>query len=81
MIETYNKVLSVLQEMGYMIFEEAGDDFAISDYIIDSLIFIEFIVMLEEKLNVELSDEFLQYELLDSAYGLASKIDSYISEI
>lgn len=81
MTETYEKICRILQEMGFIFFEDVESDFAISDYIGDSLSFIEFIVNIEETFELELSDDFLQYDLLDSAFGFASKLDAYIHEI
>lgn len=81
MTDTYEKLYNILQDMGYMFFDEIEDDFAISDYIGDSFSFIEFIVNIETKFEIELSDDFLAYELLESARGLASKIDAYKLEI
>lgn len=65
--------------MGYIIFDETEEDFDISDYIGDSFSFIEFISNIEEEFDTELSDDFLAYELLESARGLANKIDEYLT--
>lgn len=73
----YNDILCVMDELGYSVFIE-DDDFTISDYVIDSLQFINFIVCLENKLNTELSDEFLSYESFQSARGLSNKIKEFI---
>ena len=69
----YNIICSVLDDMGFVIFDE-GDDFDISDYIVDSIQFISFIVNLERKLDVNLSDDFLSFEILKSARGLSNKL-------
>lgn len=43
----YNMICSVLDDMGYVVLE-AGEDFNISDYIVDSIQFISFIVNIEK---------------------------------
>ena len=78
MKSTYEKLLEILEEMGFMLFEEGNDDFAISDYIADSLGFITFILEIEKNFEIELSDDFLNYELLVSAKGFADKIDVFM---
>lgn len=72
----FNLICTVLNDMGYVIFNEEKD-FSISDYIIDSFQFITFILNLEERLNIQLSDDFLSDEILKSACGLANKLSSY----
>ena len=72
----YDFICSILDEMGFVVFE-TGEDFAISDYIVDSIQFISFIVNIEEKLNVSLPDDFLSLDILQSAKGLANKLSEY----
>lgn len=73
----YKDILCVMDELGYSVFIE-DDDFTISDYVIDSLQFINFIVCLEGKLCTELPDDFLSYESFQSARGLSNKIKFFI---
>lgn len=81
MNQAYKLLLGVLEEkMGFIVLGSEQDDFAITDYIPDSLTFIQFIVALEESLEVELPDEFLNNELLVSAKGFASKLDEFLSQ-
>ena len=75
-MEMFNVICNVLDEMGYVIFEGEGD-FKLSDYIVDSIQFISFIVSLEENLNVTIPDEFLTPKILKSAKGLANMLESY----
>lgn len=74
MKKVYDNIIDILEDMGYLIFEKDEDDFAVSDYVVDSLQFIDFIVRIEEKLEIELTDDFLQYDLLLSAKGFSNKI-------
>lgn len=74
----YEIICNVLDEMGYIIFDD-DDDFNISEYIIDSMQFINFIIKLENKLELELPDDFLVYDMLNSAKGLSNKVFAFIS--
>lgn len=79
MEHTYQILLEILKEnFGVVIFDE-HEDFAISDYIPDSISFIQFIVSLEEKLQRELPDDFLLFDTLTSAHGFAEKLDAFIT--
>jgi len=78
-INTYQTICSILDEMGFTIFEK--EDFAISDYIVDSLQFISFIFQLESKLEIELPDDFMLFDILKSAYGLSNKLGEYIESV
>lgn len=77
---TYEKLIEILQNMGYVFWENIDEDFVISDYIADSFSFIQFILEIEEEIKIELSDDFLSYELLQSARGFANKLDIYKKE-
>ena len=79
MESTYEMIVEILVEkMGFVILSEIKDDFAISDYITDSIMFIQFINNIEEELGQELPDDFLLYDILGSAIGLATKIDDFL---
>lgn len=77
---TYEKLIEIMQNMGYVFWENIEEDFVISDYIGDSFSFIQFILEIEEEIEIELSDDFLSYELLQSARGFANKLDIYKKE-
>lgn len=79
MVKAYDILISVLKEkLGYVIIDDKQEDFAINDYIHNSLTFIQFIVSLEETIGIELSDDFLDNELLSSARGFAEKLDFFM---
>ncbi|MCL1794568.1 MAG: acyl carrier protein [Oscillospiraceae bacterium] len=80
MEKIYKIIEVILEEMGYLIFEKDGNDFDIRDYVGDSLQFIDFIVRIEEKLKFELSDDFLDYDLLSSANGFSNKVFSFLED-
>ena len=76
----YNLVLRILEKkLGLIISVDEHDDFAISDYISDSMMFIQFLVAIEEDIGKDLSDDFLVYDIFSSAKGFAEKLDFFIS--
>ena len=78
MNSSYQMLLKILQEkFGVTFFNDEKKDFAISDYIQDSIGFITFIIAVEEEFGTELPDDFLNYELLNSAYGFIEKLDFF----
>jgi acyl carrier protein len=82
MITTYEILLKVMKEkFGIFIFSENDQDFALSDYIVDSISFIEFIVAIEVEFKLELSDDFLDFDILGSARGFVEKLDFYINSL
>lgn len=70
-------IVSILEDMGFVLLDD-DMDFDIRDYISDSIQFVEFIVNIEEALQIELDDEFLDYELLASLKAFTNKIQSFI---
>lgn len=79
MNQAYEVLLGVLEKkLGYILVDSGQEDFVITDYIPDSLAFIQFIVALEETLGTELSDDFLDSDLLESARGFAEKLDFFM---
>lgn len=76
---SYKVIVSILEEnFGVLLFDDCCNDFSINDYISDSIMYIQFILLLEEKLNFEFPDELLLPEFLDSAIEFANMIDNYI---
>lgn len=76
----YNSLIEILEERGMIVFEKENDDFDIRDYIADSIHFIEFIVQVEERFKIELSDEFSLYDVLASAKGFTNKLLDQINK-
>jgi acyl carrier protein len=75
-------LLRILEEyMGVVIFDDERNDFAISDYILDSLAFIKFVIAIETELGIELSDDFLLYDILNSAKGFTEKLDFFMTSL
>ncbi len=69
-------LINILEDMGFFVLDQE-QDFDIRDYISDSIQFMDFIVRIEDKLQIELSDNFLDYDLLLSSVALANKIEIY----
>ena len=75
----YEMLIEILKvEFGVVIIDDSKGDFAINDYIYDSIEFMKLIILIEEKLKMELSDDFLNFEILGSAKGFSKKLDYYI---
>ncbi len=74
--EAYQILIKVLEDsLGIVVLDKEQGDFAISDYIYDSIMFIQFILAIEERLGIELLDDFLDIELLKSANGFSEKLE------
>ena len=58
---------------------EKDTDLDISEFISDSLMFVSFIVELEERLDIEFPDELLSIEALTSLNGFISLVDEMFS--
>lgn len=79
MVSTYELLLKVLtDDLGFVILQDEQEDFSITDYVADSLSFIQFIISIEDVIGKELSDDFLDFDILGSAKGFAEKLDSFI---
>ena len=80
MIFTYSMLLKVFTEkFGLFIFTDEENDFDMSDYIPDSISFIQFVLFVEEEIGMELTEYFLNFELLKSAKGFLEKLNSFLS--
>lgn len=78
----YEILIRVLNDnFGILILNDEQEDFSISEYIYESITFIQFIIAIEEELGKDLPDDFLNIEILDSARGFAEMLDSYIKII
>ena len=79
MNKSYQIIIKVLSlDFGIIIFDEMDEDFSISEYIYDSITFVQFILAIESEIGMDLPDDFLNIELLDSAKGFAEKLDSFV---
>ena len=51
------ELLTIFEDIGVIVDQE--NDFDIQDYIMDSLVYMSFIISVEQKLVIEIPDEFL----------------------
>ena len=69
-------VYEVLAELGIECTQAEDEDLNLQEFIEDSFSFINFIVSIEEKFNVEIPDEYLSYETIQSMNGLLELIET-----
>lgn len=67
-------VLHILNDLGILV-DDLDCDFDLSEYFVDSIIFISFIVALEEYIQVELPEEFLLFESYCSFYAVCDALE------
>lgn len=66
----------ILAELGIECTQAEDEDLNLQEFIEDSFSFINFIVSIEEKFNVEIPDEYLSYETIQSMNGLLELIET-----
>lgn len=79
-MDAFSLIKKVLEEQfGMVVLDDEKEDFAISDYLTDSIMFIEFINSIENEIGKELPDDFLLYEALNSAKGFSEKLSDFVT--
>lgn len=79
--EVKDKLFEILNDMGIICdTEKVTEDIDLRDYIVDSIIFIGFIVEIEAKFNFELDDNVLLYDNLQSMNGFVKMIEEYLND-
>lgn len=70
-----------LKELGILVFEEDlnNNDYDLRDYIVDSLMFIDFIVKIEDYYQISLPIEALNFDILVSVKGFYSMIGELVT--
>lgn len=74
------KVKNIMEEIGLDVSDIGNDDVDLSEYIVDSLMFINFVVEIENTFNVDLPDEYLDVDVLKSFNALCTLIEELIKE-
>lgn len=74
-----DKIYQILTEIGVNLPENIENDFDLSQYMEDSLIFISSIVKLEDELKIEIPDELLDYNNMTSFYGFCELMDELVN--
>ncbi len=77
--EVKSAIYDVLLESGIMI-DSIDEDFDLRDCIQDSIQFISFIVALEQKLEIEIHDELLQFDAIASFNNFSSNIYDILND-
>lgn len=75
-----NELFEILNEMGIFCNDNSEDDIDLRDYIVDSILFVGFIVEIETKLGVELNDIFLSYDNLQSMNGFIKMLEEFVNK-
>lgn len=76
--ETRKRIIKLLENNGVII-ESDEEDIDLRSYSIDSILFISFIVDLENEFSIIMPDEYLTIELLQSVDGLTNLIIELIN--
>ena len=71
--EIRKRIIICLENIGFVFFDNL-DDINLSEYISDSVEFVQFLVELEEEFNIEIPDDLLGMEILGSINGLSNMI-------
>ena len=79
-MDAISAVIQGMQNIGIGITDEFTDDFDLRDYIVDSLVFISFVLELENILEIELPYEMLLYDQLASCRGFCAMLTDVISD-
>mgnify|MGYP005789605201 CR=1 FL=1 len=79
-MDIQNKILSCLEEVGIILEEDSNiEDIELSNYLDDSLVFIQFIVGLEEAFEINFPDEMLSIENIGTMSTLSSTIENILN--
>lgn len=77
-IEVRKTLISIFEELGIIIEEE--EDFDIQEYIVDSLVYMSFIVNMEQRFGIEIPDDFLLISKMNSFNAYCEILLTLINE-
>ena len=79
-IDVRDTVIECLNNMGVIVDKEtlAESDVNLTEYDLDSLTFVSFIVDIEEKLRIIIPEEYLSFDVLCSLKGFVSLINQVV---
>lgn len=76
----YKEIIDVISKNGVFIeYTPNEPDIDLRDYITDSLQFIGFIIAIEEKFGIEISDKYLLYDSIASIYSFSEIVKDCIT--
>lgn len=76
----YQTIVDCFEKNGIIVSASEKEDVDLTDYEIDSVSFISFVVDLEETLKIKLPDEILNYNILKSLNGLVNMITQFVND-
>lgn len=77
-------IIKSLADIGITIEEEElhkGEDINLQEYIYESILFINFILAIEEKINCELADELMNYDNIISMRAFSNMLEAYVKDM
>lgn len=78
--EIKDKVITALESIGACVFEDERDkDLNLADYILDSLLFVEFFVELESQFGIELPDNYLSMDKFKSINAFCISMEELLA--
>lgn len=71
----YQEVCTCLENIGIIISGINNSDIDLTEYQIDSIMFVSLIVEFESHFNIEIPDQYLNYQTITSLRGLSNLIE------
>lgn len=75
----HNNILDCLKHIS-IVLDECDGDINLTEYDIDSIAFMSFVVDLETTFNISIPDQYLTYDILQSLVGLENLIVELLPE-
>lgn len=81
-MDVKKRIVECLQRVGIILPEQIDYfDINLNDYILDSLLFISFILCIEKEFGMEVPDEMLLQSTLSTLDSFSSTLERYINNI
>ena len=74
-----SQVITCLENVGVFISDENPEDVHLTEYNLDSITFISFIVELENTFDVEIPGQYISYDFLSSLNSIVDVMESLTS--
>lgn len=79
-MNTKQAIKNIMEEIGVDVSDIGTDDVDLNEYIVDSLMFINFIVEIEDTFSIDLPDEYLDVDVLKSFDAFITLIEELKKE-
>ena len=76
----YNELLNCMENIGILVMEREKQDIDLSEYLVDSLMFVSLIVEVENYFQIEIPDIYLSYQTVSSLRGFSNLIETLHKE-